>query len=491
MGEAPPPPVAATYAEVRSGGPRQMQLESVLVQLGAATITATNPTFGEFTLSDGTNQLVVDDFLYLVPSPAIGTPYTSITGILALRQTASKLEPRGPADLVLGAPTLSGFGPALSYTRVGAANVHTFPAGSELTVTLSGPAQGDTDVQVTSSSGALTVAGGKVTVPNGQTSARVVVTGVSQAASVTLTAQLGTGTPRTAHVRVLAAGEVPTAVTLSPATAAIAPASQLVFTVTLNLPAPAGGTSVELSVTPGSAGTTNPPTAVTVPADTLSSTFTYSQVATTGSATVTATLGVSTSNATVTVPSGAGHLVINEVDYDQVGTDDAEFIEIYNPTGSAISLSNVAVVLINGATNLAYPTSTSIIDLSPLGSVPAGGYLVIAGANISVPAGVPRLDPGWTTNAIQNGSPDGIALVDTATSTLIDALSYEGAITMAEVPGIANPVSLVEGTVLSNGVADSNTVVGSLCRRPNGLDTNNANNDWKFCTTISPGAANP
>ena len=94
------------------------------------------------------------------------------------------------------------------------------------------------------------------------------------------------------------------------------------------------------------------------------------------------------------------------------------------------------------------------------------------------------------TNYIQNGSPDGMALVDTSTETLIDALSYEGAITAATIPGFAAPVSLVEGTVLPTSVADSNTVQGSLCRLPNGTDTNDAANDWKFCGTVTPGAAN-
>jgi len=183
--------------------------------------------------------------------------------------------------------------------------------------------------------------------------------------------------------------------------------------------------------------------------------------------------------------------VINEVDYDQIGTDQAEYIEIYNPTGAAISLSNVALVLINGSNNQAYPTADSIIDLSTAGSIPAFGYLVVAGGNIAVPSPSVKLDPGWTSDEVQNGGPDGIALVDTSTHTLIDSLSYEGSVTMAEVPGIANPVSLVEGTALSNAIADSNTAVGALCRSPNGTDTDNHSTDWKFCTTLSPGSANP
>ena len=41
----------------------------------------------------------------------------------------------------------------------------------------------------------------------------------------------------------------------------------------------------------------------------------------------------------MTVSTGANHLVINEVDYDQIGSDSAEFIEIYNPSPSPISLA--------------------------------------------------------------------------------------------------------------------------------------------------------
>jgi large repetitive protein len=488
VGESAPAPISATYAEIKTGGSRATELESVLVTAGGATITAVNPTFGEFTLTSGNDTLVVDDFLYLAPA-AVGHAYSQVTGILAHRQNASKLEPRSAADLVAGPPTLASLGPATSYVREATTNVHTFPAGSELTVTLSGPAQGDTDVTIASSSPSLVVVGGKVTIPDGMTSARVLLDGVTQHADVTLTAQLGNGTTRTAQVRVLGAAEAPAAVMLSSAASAVAPGGTVDLAVTLDIPAPSGGATIDLALSPPGAGTL--PATVTVPSDASTATFSFTDTAGTGNVTITATLGASTSHATVAVSAGASHLVINEVDYDQPGTDAAEYIEIYNPTGAAISLSNVAVVLVNGATNLPYPTATSYIDLSPAGSIPAFGYLVIAGANIAVDPPSQKLDPGWTTDALQNGAPDGIALVDTVNGTLIDALSYEGAITMAEVPGIANPVSLVEGTVLPTSVADSNNNTGALCRSPNGKDTDSASADWKFCTTLTPGAANP
>jgi len=187
------------------------------------------------------------------------------------------------------------------------------------------------------------------------------------------------------------------------------------------------------------------------------------------------------------VSTGANHLVINEVDYDNIGTDNTEYVEIFNPSGAAISLAGKTLYLVNGANSEVYAT----VDLSTATSLPSHGYLVIAGAGVTVPASALKIDPGWTHDAIQNGAPDGIALVDTTNNTLIDAFSYEGSITAAMLPGFATPPSLVEGTALASTVADSNTADGSLCRHPDGQDTDNAATDWAFCATLSPGTANP
>jgi hypothetical protein len=196
--------------------------------------------------------------------------------------------------------------------------------------------------------------------------------------------------------------------------------------------------------------------------------------------------------ANITVSAAAQHLVINEVDYDQDMTDTAEFLEIYNPSTSAVDLTNIAIVLINGSNNNPYP-STTPLSLASVGSIPAGGYLVIAGANVTVPAPAVKYTPtGWDMDEIQNGgsTPDGIALINTSTNTLIDALSYEGSITAANVPGLGS-VSLNEGAVLDMAIVDTDDNSKSLCRTPNGTDTDNANADWQVCTTLTPGTANP
>ncbi len=156
-------------------------------------------------------------------------------------------------------------------------------------------------------------------------------------------------------------------------------------------------------------------------------------------------------------------LVINEIDYDQVGSDTAGFVEIRNNGDTPATLDGIALVFVNGG------DSTEYERVALTGTLGAGAYLV-----------VPK--------DAQNGAPDGVALIDTTTKTLLDALSYEGSITSTTIDG--QTYSLVEGVPLPATVADSNTVDGSLIRNPDGHDSNDAATDWAFTTTPTQGAAN-
>src|SRR5205807_9354461 len=150
------------------------------------------------------------------------------------------------------------------------------------------------------------------------------------------------------------------------------------------------------------------------------------------------------------------HPVINEIDYDNIGGPDImEFVEIFNGTPSPVDLTNMAVVLVNGANNAEY--SRTLLAGHCLA---AGGYLVVADNAVTVPPPAQVIRFPGASDQIQNGSPDGVALINTSSQTLVDALSYEGSITMAQIQGFPGPVSLVEGT--PTPAADSNTVQGSL-----------------------------
>jgi cytosine/adenosine deaminase-related metal-dependent hydrolase len=484
--EAAPTPVTATAAEITTNGTRAAQLEGVLVQIGAASVSSLNVPQNEFTVQDSSGTIVVDDFLYLLsPAATVGRSFASVTGVLAHRG-ASKILPRAVGDLPPGAPAVLAFAPALSYVNEGQNGVPTIPTA--LTVTLNGPAAAATMVPITSSDeNVLTIPGGGVTVPMGMTSATVLVNGLT-AGTVTLTATLG-GT-RTADVRVVGAAEQPVLSTLTPTSPTMFAGTSLTFTVTLDIPAPAGGTSVALSVNPANAGVL--PAMVTVPAGQVSHTFSYMDASMVTAATVSATLGV-TRDATITVTMATNALMINEVDYDQPSTDTTEYIELFNGTSAAYPLANIELIMINGSgTAMEYKR----IPLAPAGSIAAGGYLVIAGSTVTVQGSGVRYTPPSTLwmamDAVQNGgtsatpSSDGIILANTSTNTVIDTLAYEGALSIT-ITGFGT-INLVEGTMTT--AFDDPAAPHSLSRLPNGTDTNNASVDWSASNTLTPGAPN-
>lgn len=136
----------------------------------------------------------------------------------------------------------------------------------------------------------------------------------------------------------------------------------------------------------------------------------------------------------LTVPAfaAAGEVFISEIHYDDAGTDSGEAIEIQAPEGTDLTGWNV--VLYNGSGGGAYTTTSleAVIDSS----------------------GVTVLE--YPTNGIQNGEPDGVALVD-AEGEVVEFLSYEGEFEATDGPaagqtstdiGVAEGKSTPEGQSL-------------------------------------------
>ncbi len=106
---------------------------------------------------------------------------------------------------------------------------------------------------------------------------------------------------------------------------------------------------------------------------------------------------------------------INEIHYDNTGTDAGEAIEIAGPAGT--DLTGWSIVLYNGSGGAAYGVPASL-----------SGTIADAGSGFGVASVVAA--------GLQNGSPDGIALVNG--TTLVQFLSYEGR--FSGVGGTANGV---------------------------------------------------
>ncbi len=170
---------------------------------------------------------------------------------------------------------------------------------------------------------------------------------------------------------------------------------------------------------------------------------------------------VSTANAT---------LLINEVDYDQNGSDTAEFIELFNSGSDVIDLTGYRLDLINGNSSAIKPIYRSF-SLNGY-SLAADGYLVICG-NASMVMNC-DFDANISSGMIQNGSPDGLILFNG--QDVIDAVTYEGVI-----------AGITEG---SNGaLADRSSSIMSIGRLPGSQDTDNNAADFES-GCITPGTAN-
>jgi hypothetical protein len=272
----------------------------------------------------------------------------------------------------------------------------------------------------------------------------VLVNGLAQSPAVTLTATLD-AVSLDADVRVVGAGEVPLLAGITPSTPVISVGATQSFTVSLDIPAPAGGTVVNLSVAPSDAGTL-PPT-VTVAAGQISASFDYTDAGTQTSATVTATLGASMVSATVTVSSCTiTHLLISEVRSRGAGGANDEFIEIYNPTGSQVTLDPTWKIEGRSHSSLTFATRWTGTGAS----IPAHGhYLLYGSLYTQMPSGDAALTSGFTDagalRLVQSSTP-----VDTVCfafdATTLNALTGDATFGCEGTPISSNPHNNTTGT---------------------------------------------
>ena len=116
-----------------------------------------------------------------------------------------------------------------------------------------------------------------------------------------------------------------------------------------------------------------------------------------------------------------GGVFINEIHYDNAGTDAGEAIEIAAPAGT--DLTGWSVVLYNGGTDGVNKNAATVYATRALSGTVVGQDDGFGTISISIPA-----SPG-----LQNGPFDGIALVDAA-GRVVQFLSYEGVITAKDGP---------------------------------------------------------
>lgn len=170
-------------------------------------------------------------------------------------------------------------------------------------------------------------------------------------------------------------------------------------------------------------------------------------------------------------------VIINEIDYDNVGTDNAEFIELYNNGLVTVDISGYVLVHINGNNNQVYAPITTIPAST---SLAPGAYYVIGSTNIAART----LTFPINTDQIQNGAPDAVglysggtfALTNSSTTNsglLLDGIIYEGVADATNYPGFL---------ALAAAFGDSNALNYSIGRDDTG--------SWALLSTPTPGLVN-
>jgi predicted extracellular nuclease len=159
------------------------------------------------------------------------------------------------------------------------------------------------------------------------------------------------------------------------------------------------------------------------------------------------------------VPAPSSPVFVNEIHYDNAGTDTGEFIEIANPGG--LDLTGWTLTLYNGNTPGAATTYGSTSPLAGTGALQVVRY---------------------PSNGIQNGDADGVALVD-AGGALVQLLSYEGVFTASNGPAAGR-------TSTDIGVREAGTEPVGQSLQLTGSGTAYGAFTWTGPATETPGAPN-
>lgn len=188
--------------------------------------------------------------------------------------------------------------------------------------------------------------------------------------------------------------------------------------------------------------------------------FTVTLSAPTGGATLSDAVATGTIQNDDTAPAGPANVFVNEIHYDNAGTDAGELIEVAALAGT--NLSGWSLVLYNGNGGTSY------------------GTIALSGI-------IPDQDDGYGTlsfaaSGLQNGAPDGFALVDN-NGQVVQFLSYEGVMTATNGPAAGL-------TSTDIGVTQGGSDAAGFTLQLTGLGSSYEDFTWSAPSAGTPGGVN-
>ena len=169
---------------------------------------------------------------------------------------------------------------------------------------------------------------------------------------------------------------------------------------------------------------------------------------------------------------------INELHYDNIGTDAGEFVEIVIENPGSYALSDFAITLYNGNSGGLYDSQT--VDNFTVGTV-SGNFTIYT----------------WMPASIQNGAPDGLSLSYQGTVISGQFLSYEGTLTATDGPAVGLTSTDMGVTEDSAPVGESLQLLGVgtsyedfAWQMPAASTQGNVNNSQSFGGSLDPEPTN-
>lgn len=176
---------------------------------------------------------------------------------------------------------------------------------------------------------------------------------------------------------------------------------------------------------------------------------------------------------------------ISEVEANPAGSDaGAEYIELYNPTASAVPLAAWRLLYVTGGSNPFTATSTVLATFTAGDSVPAYGFYLIGGDTTFTNHGVAA---NYLNNAIAMNDATGHLALRNDSSVIIDLIGW-GTATYGEGDSRAAAASGSSSSVNERKADDTSTagtMAGSDLLAGNGYDSDHSGFDW-LVTVANP-----
>ena len=343
-----PQPKVVAPCDIVTMGSKAESLRDALVRVEMVEVTDANPDkpqgdYGEFSVGNcmSGNGLRVDDLLHEIkPDPAKGDDFKALIGPLHYSFNNTKLVPRDANDVLFGPASLEAVEPATSYLKAGTMGVP--KPGFELV--LDRPSSMPTTVNFNYPDASMLTGPSQVTIASGKTRKSVPLKAMAASTTptdfATVEASISGGMTQSAKVLVYDDSLQRKVESVSTKVSLVRINKNFQATVRLDMPAPSGGATVSLSTM---SDLVLPGMSPTVAADTFETTFSVGAGSSEAKKKLTASLGMSSASASVTVKKGpvGDCLIISE--YIEGSGRHNKAIELYNCGGTTLDLSNYGI----------------------------------------------------------------------------------------------------------------------------------------------------